>query len=89
MPSYSASRTSRSKPRLGAMEPLKVICNPVNESDSLLTNGVEGEKFPSPPSSPKQKEPRAKMSLSPTKSKAKMGSEVRAVASRKALPEKL
>lgn len=86
MPSYSASRTSRSKPRLGAMEPLKVICNPVNESDSLLTNGVEGEKFPSPPSSPKQKEPRAKMRR---KAKRRWGREVRAVASRKALPEKL
>ncbi len=57
--------------RPGAMEPLKILCN--SGDDGELVNGIENgsEKYHTPPSSPRQKEPRAKMSLSPNKTGSK------------------
>ena len=65
------------KQRPAVMEPLKVICNTSNgptDGDMGLTNCVPNDthKYQTPPCSPKQKEPRAKMSLSPNKTSAKL-----------------
>ncbi len=59
------------RPRPGAMEPLKILCN--SGDDGELVNGLENgsDKYHTPPASPKHKEPRAKMSLSPNKTGSK------------------
>ena len=65
------------KQRPTVMEPLKVICNTSNgpaDTEIGLANGLPNDthKYQTPPVSPKQKEPRAKMSLSPNKTSAKL-----------------
>ena len=65
------------KQRPAVMEPLKVICNTSNgptDTEIGLANGLANDthKYQTPPVSPKQKEPRAKMSLSPNKTSAKL-----------------
>ncbi len=77
----SSSGSSRAKQRPGVMEPLKVLCNGPNSDvgDVGLTNGVANDSHKLE-TSPKPKEPRAKMSLSPSKPSPKLTSAIGAIA---------